>query len=146
MVTMQVDEAMIVGWEGVIARTEWTFYAFDAAMVTIAVYIFNFYNPAAYLPSDFSWSRRDSHDQSFNRHLTEKPESPSVNSTASSKSLDAGKAKILTTLLKQQVFGTEAYLLATHLNNLVTQYTISYVSGPVRLLLRHPLVHHPCRS
>lgn len=83
---------MCVGWEGVIARTEWTFYAFDAAMVTIAVYIFNFFNPAAYLPSDFSWSRRDSHDQSANQHLTEKPESPSATSKASSNYMEAGKA------------------------------------------------------
>lgn len=41
---------MSVGWEGVIARSEWAFYTFDAAMVTIAVYIFNVANPAAYLP------------------------------------------------------------------------------------------------
>lgn len=41
---------MSVGWSGVIARTEWCFYTFDAAMVTIAVFIFNIYHPGAYLP------------------------------------------------------------------------------------------------
>lgn len=40
---------MSVGWIGVIAKTEWTFYVFDAALVTLAVFIFNVFNPAVYL-------------------------------------------------------------------------------------------------
>ncbi len=40
---------MSVGWVGVIAKTEWTFYVFDAALVTIAVFIFNVFNPAVSL-------------------------------------------------------------------------------------------------
>lgn len=51
---------MCVGWEGVIARTEWAFYAFDATLVTVAVYIFNVYNPAAYLARDVSWNSKQS--------------------------------------------------------------------------------------
>ncbi|PWN50532.1 RTA1-domain-containing protein [Violaceomyces palustris] len=54
---------MIVGWEGVIAKSEWTFYTFDAAMVTLAVFIFNIWNPAKYLPRDFSWSKSNRSDE-----------------------------------------------------------------------------------
>ncbi|SPO39944.1 uncharacterized protein PSFLO_05426 [Pseudozyma flocculosa] len=43
---------MAVGWIGVISESEWTFYAFDAALVSLAVLVFVLYNPAAYIPSD----------------------------------------------------------------------------------------------
>lgn len=49
---------MSVGWLGVIAKTEWCYYTFDAALVAVAVFIFNVYNPGEYLPGDFCWKRR----------------------------------------------------------------------------------------
>ncbi|TKY89017.1 hypothetical protein EX895_002258 [Sporisorium graminicola] len=84
---------MCVGWEGIIARTEWTFFTFDAAMVTSAVYILNLYNPAAYLPSNFSWkrSRSNPHDFSKDLNLSDKPHPLPSPSQSSANSLEAGQ-------------------------------------------------------
>ncbi|PWN47683.1 RTA1-domain-containing protein [Violaceomyces palustris] len=58
---------MIVGWEGIIARSEWSFYTFDAAMVTLAVFVLNVWNPAKYLPADFSWKKSNNGEEQDDR-------------------------------------------------------------------------------
>lgn len=62
-----------------IARCEWAFYRFDAAMVVMAVFTLNVFNPAAYIPAEVSWKgRAGSQEESLEEQLgaTSQPTTP----------------------------------------------------------------------
>ena len=71
---------MAVGWTGVIAHAEWSFYVFDATMVALAAIVFVLYDPASYLPRHIKAPASSEYDH-------EGPESPSPSSSSTSEKM-----------------------------------------------------------
>ncbi|PWN50842.1 RTA1-domain-containing protein [Violaceomyces palustris] len=65
---------MAVGWSGIIAHSEWTFYSFDAALVSAATLILNLYHPGDHLDAGRvpNWGRDAGFDRDSDAESQEK--------------------------------------------------------------------------